>query len=206
MPLEQLLIFISLTTLVSASPGPLMLACMAYGSRYGLGRTGQVMLGATLGNLLLMLLSALGLGLLLVRSPMLFDGLRWLGAAYLVWLGIGLWRAADEVDERSGVTAVSRQALFFKGVGIAVSNPKGILYFAALFPQFIAPERALVPQFALLSAIFVAMDLLWMLIYAKAGSLIMAWLREPRHRQWFNRGTGALMVLVGVLLGLSGGR
>lgn len=198
---EQLLVFITLTCVVSASPGPVMLACMAYGGRYGLARTSQAMLGASLGNLLLMLLSALGVGLALSRSPAVFDTIRWLGAAYLVWLGVQLWRTSDASPlTAEAELARGRTGLLLKSFGIAVSNPKGLVYFAAVFPQFVLPGEPLVPQFALLTLIFVLMDLVWMLVYARAGQLIMSWLKEDHHRRWFDRASAAALILAGALL------
>lgn len=204
MSTDQLLLFITLTFFVSASPGPVMLACMAYGGNYGVRRSLWGMAGATVGNLLLMLLSALGLGLLLNRSDTLFTAIQWLGAAYLVWLGckICLQPVGEEL-RASAAGEGSRQRLFWKAFGISVSNPKGLVYFGALFPQFVAPEQPLLPQFTLLTVIFVVMDLIWMLAYAKGGRVIMGWLRSPQHQRWFNRISGGALIAVGLLMVLA---
>lgn len=203
MPLDQFLVFFTLTFFVSASPGPVMLACMANGGFYGLRRSLWGMAGATLGNLLLMLLSALGMGLLLTRSDLLFNMIRWLGAAYLVWLGlkICLQPVTPELAAQAAAEG-SPRALLIKSFIVAVGNPKGLVYFGALFPQFIATGRPLFLQFAVLTVVFVITDLLWMLAYAKGGSFIMGWLRSPAHQRWFNWISGGALIGAGVLMGL----
>jgi homoserine/homoserine lactone efflux protein len=93
MPLEQLWLFTTITLVLSASPGPVMLACMIDAGRYGFAKSTFTMLGASTGNLVLMLLSALGLGLLVEQAEWIFHTIKWIGAAYLVYLGIQLVRA-----------------------------------------------------------------------------------------------------------------
>lgn len=201
MPVDQLLLFLTLTLFVSASPGPVMLAAMANGGLYGVRRAMWGMAGATLGNLVLIALSALGMGLLLKNSDALFSVIQWLGAAYLIWLGLKLClQPVGEGINASAVEEGSARRLFLKSFGIALSNPKGLIYFGALFPQFIAPERPLLAQFALLVSLFVAIDLVWMLAYAKGGSFIMGWLRSPLHQRVFNCLCGGALALAGVLM------
>lgn len=204
MPLDQLLLFLTVTLFVSASPGPVMLSCLANGGQYGVRKSLYGMAGASLGNLLLMLLSVVGLGLVLNRAEWLFDLIKWIGAAYLVYLGWQLMvkPVPASLDPHTRFTT-SAWVLFFQSVGIAVSNPKGVIYFGALFPQFIAPDRPLLAQFLLLTVIFLAMDLAWMLIYAAGGRYILRWLKTPRHHRWFNRLSGGALVMAGVLLTLT---
>jgi threonine/homoserine/homoserine lactone efflux protein len=83
---------------------------------------------------------------------------------------------------------------------VAITNPKGLIYFAALFPQFIDTEQSMPPQFTLLTVIFLATDLLWMSIYALGGSVIMRWLKSPRHQRWFNRIAGGALIAAGIAL------
>ena len=201
MPLDQLLLFITVTLFVSASPGPVMLSCLANGGQYGVRKSFYGMAGASVGNLLLMLLSVLGLGLVLSRADWLFDLIKWIGAAYLAFLGWQLFVKPVSVstDPNTRFTT-SAWVLFVQSVGIAASNPKGVIYFGALFPQFIATDRPLVPQFALLTVIFLLMDLVWMLAYAVGGREILRWLKTPRHHRWFNRLSGSALIVAGVFL------
>ena len=202
MNIDQLLLFVSLTGVVSASPGPVMLNCMAIGSRQGSAAVAPAMVGASLGNLALMVLSALGLTWVVGRFPTIFQWIQWGGAAYLIWLGINALKAPLEQTDL-GQNAQS-QSHFRDAFIIAVSNPKGLLYFGALLPQFVHYDQPLAVQFALLSAIFLSIDLVWMWLYAFAGERIMALIRTPSHRQWFNRLTASLLILAGVLVGWAG--
>jgi homoserine/homoserine lactone efflux protein len=202
MPLDQLLVFTTVTLVVSASPGPVMLTCMADAGRFGFAKSLHSMFGASVGNLLLMLLSALGVGLLVEQSRWIFHSIQWLGAAYLIYLGIKLMRAAPlQLHLESAPTR--SQDLFQKSFLIAVTNPKGLIYFGALFPQFIDLHQNLPPQFALLTIIFLLMDLIWMAIYAQSGKLIMRWLKTPQHQRWFNWISGGALIAMGLALSSS---
>lgn len=196
MPLEQLWLFTTITLVLSASPGPVMLACMIDAGRYGFAKSLYTMLGASAGNLVLMLLSALGLGLLVEQAEWIFHTIKWIGAAYLVYLGIQLALAPPlsvDVETRQ----IRSSHLFGKAFIVAVTNPKGLIYFGALFPQFIDIHRSMPPQFALLTVIFLAMDFIWMSIYALGGRGIMHWLKSPEHQRWFNWISGGALILAG---------
>lgn len=199
---EQLWLFTTITLIVSASPGPVMLACMIDAGRYGFAKSLYTMAGATLGNMVLMLLSALGLGLVVEQAEWIFHGIKWIGAAYLVYLGIELIRAAP-LDTKLATITVRSQQLFSRAFLIAVTNPKGLIYFGALFPQFININNSLTPQFALLTVIFVVMDFIWMSIYAIGGRSIVHWLKTPEHQRWFNWISGGLLIVAGVALAFS---
>jgi len=202
MSLDQLILFISMTFFVSASPGPVMLSCMAYAGRYGFKSSLYGMLGASCGNLVLMFLSALGISLLVEQSTSIFLWIQWLGAAYLSYLGVQLFFAAPTNLNTTGAT-VPAHHLLSRAFIIAITNPKGLLYFGALFPAFINVEENIAPQFALLTVIFLTMDLVWMLIYAKGGSALMQWLDKPEHQRWFNRISGGLLVVAGITMGFA---
>jgi len=179
-----------------------MLSCMADAGRFGFAKSLHSMLGASLGNLLLMLFSALGLGLLVEQSQWIFHIIKWLGSAYLIYIGIQLFCApAQQLDATQA--QVSSTHLLRKSFMVALTNPKGLIYFGALFPQFIDTTQHLPPQFALLSVIFLVMDLMWMAIYAQGGSMIMRWLDAPQHQRWFNRISGGALVLAGIALSFS---
>jgi homoserine/homoserine lactone efflux protein len=202
MSLEQLWLFTSITLIVSASPGPVMLACMIDAGRYGFTKSLYTMAGATLGNLVLVVLSALGLGFVAEQAEWIFHGIKWIGAAYLVYLGIELMRAAP-LDTSLAAHTIRSQQLFSRAFIVAVTNPKGLIYFGALFPQFIDINHSLPPQFALLTTIFVLMDFIWMSIYALGGRSIMHWLGTPKHQRWFNWISGGLLIVAGIALAFS---
>ena len=201
-PMDQLWLFITLTFFVSASPGPVMLSCMADAARFGLRHSLFTMLGASSGNLVLMLLSALGLSLLVAQAQWIFHGIQWLGAAYLMYLGYQLMRAAP-LSVAQVAQQVRRDHLFGKAFLVAITNPKGLIYFGALFPQFIDVQQPMAMQFTWLTLIFLAMDLLWMLAYAAGGRMLMHWINSPRHQRWFNYCCGGALVLAGIALAFS---
>jgi homoserine/homoserine lactone efflux protein len=146
-----------------------------------------------------MLLSALGLGLLVEQAEWIFHTIKWIGAAYLIYLGIQLVRAAP-LDMDVSTRTVRSHHLFSKAFVVAVTNPKGLIYFGALFPQFIDIHTSMPPQFALLTVIFLSMDFVWMTIYALGGRSIMRWLKSPEHQHWFNWISGGALILAGGVL------
>jgi homoserine/homoserine lactone efflux protein len=202
MSLEQLWLFTTITLVLSASPGPVMLACMIDAGRYGFAKSTFTMLGASTGNLILMLLSAFGLGLLVEQAEWIFHAIKWIGAAYLIYLGIKLVRAPPLSMDMEARQIRSSQ-LFRKSFIVAVTNPKGLIYFGALMPPFIDVHKSMPPQFALLTVIFLAMDFIWMAIYAVGGQSIMRWLKSPEHQRWFNWISGGALMLAGGALALT---
>ncbi len=205
MPIPNFTLFLSITFIVSASPGPVMLSCMSNGGRFGVTKALEGMLGASLGNLCLVALSALGLGFLVSNSDILFNSLKWLGSAYLVYLGIQLIRQpVTFIKMENSTTTNSRHSLLLNSFLIAISNPKGLIYFGALFPQFIAYNQPLIPQFGLLTIVFLVTDFVWMLAYAISGNIIMAWLKTPKHQNLFNTLSGLILIAAGLLIAITG--
>ncbi len=181
-----------------------MLSCMSNGGRYGVIKALEGMLGASLGNLCLVGLSALGLGLIVNNNDFLFYALKWAGALYLVVLGIQLIRqpmAASKIDKD---LADKSPSLWLSSFIIAVSNPKGLIYFGALFPQFITYNQPLIIQFSLMTLTFLIIDFVWMLAYAAAGQKIMGWLKNPTHQTLFNAISGAILIAAGLFMALTG--
>lgn len=198
-------LFLSLTFVVSASPGPVMLSCMANGGRVGLRKAVVGMFGACTGNLCLVALSTLGLGLIVSQNELLFNLIKWIGAAYLVFMGIQIMRTPlqqNNVHIATGSTSTAAiwRASFF----IALSNPKGLIYFAALYPQFISYQQPIAAQVLILTITFLITDFFWMLVYAIAGNRIMHWLTTPKHQTLFNIGSGLILIAVGIFMALSG--
>lgn len=198
MPLDLLLTFLSVTFILSASPGPAMISCMTDAAHYGVKKTFLNMLGISAGNILLIVLSALGVALFLQQYPHALRWIQYLGSAYLLYLGVQLSR-------RSMINlAITNQPesarLFLKGFLIAATNPKGIIYFGALFPQFIQQSNNWVLQYIYLSIIVLLIDLGWMFVYALAGKKIMQWIKLPQHQKRFNQVTGSLLVIAGLVL------
>jgi len=176
MSLHTWWLFVMMTFVVSATPGPNMLLVMSTSARDGL-RAAIINMAGCMTSLLLMLsLSAAGLGALLQAFPTVFEGLRLLGAAYLAYLGVQCWRA--QVEDRSATPETtpttpqsnsSAWSQYRQGALVAASNPKAILFAAAFFPQFLNPEAAQLPQFAILLGTFAVVEVAWYFVYAASG-------------------------------------
>jgi threonine/homoserine/homoserine lactone efflux protein len=186
-----------------ATPGPTVLLALANGSRFGVRRAGFGMAGAMLSDVVLIGAVALGLGALLAASAFWFAVVKWLGVLYLAFLGIALLRSQGTLDQslRSATGGGSGHAgaLFLKSFLIAVTNPKGYLFFSAFLPQFIAPAAPQLPQYVLLAAVFVALDFLVMSAYAALGGQAVRLLKKS-GALWLDRICGgALLTLAGSL-------
>jgi threonine/homoserine/homoserine lactone efflux protein len=198
MSLQTWWLFVMMTFVVSATPGPNMLLVMSSSARFGFRAAIATMAGCMTALLAMMSISATGLGALLQAFPAVFDALRWIGAAYLAYLGIKSWRSpvhdnsADtpRLTERSTKSA----ALFRQGVLVAASNPKAILFAAAFLPQFIHPEMPKLPQFAILLATFAVIEISWYMVYAGSGQRLATYLRRAAVLKAFNRLTGGVLI------------
>jgi threonine/homoserine/homoserine lactone efflux protein len=199
MGLQAWWIFVLMTFVVSATPGPNMLLVMSHGARFGLRSAVMTMAGCMTALLCMMSISAAGLGALLHTFPTVFDVLRYVGAAYLAYLGVKLWRSG--VPTPSGETADGHDepgrsdgSYYRQGLAVAASNPKAIVFAAAFFPQFIQPELPAMAQFVILLATFTVIEVSWYLIYALSGHKLSQYLRQAHVLKNFNRVTGGVFV------------
>lgn len=200
-------IFVTATFLISAAPGPNMLLIMNQSVRFGLRLSMFSMAGCMAALLSMFTLSALGLGVVLQNAPIVFDALRWLGALYLAYLGYKVWmspivpitsttQASDENDRNLAPSSAtpSASALIRTGFFTAGSNPKALLFAAALLPQFIQASLPQAPQLAILLTTFTVIETLWYFIYALGGLSMAQQLRKPNILRWFNRVTGGAFI------------
>jgi threonine/homoserine/homoserine lactone efflux protein len=205
-------LYVATIFVVCAIPGPNMLLMMTHGARYGMRQTTATMAGCLMSLMLMLAVSVAGLGVLLKAWPATFDTLRLLGAAYLIWLGVKAWRApaseaaATQADASAGVMggkrAPSRAALMRNGFLVGSSNPKAILFSAALLPQFIDASRPTLPQFAVLVATTAVMEVSWYMVYGGCGTRIGAKLKSSSVAKAFNRLTGGVFVGFGAMMAL----
>ncbi|MBA4329725.1 MAG: amino acid transporter, partial [Polaromonas sp.] len=150
MTATALLLFAAVALAVIATPGPTVLLALINGSRYGVRRSVPGMLGAVASDFVLVGAVALGLGALLAASEFWFSVLKWVGAAYLAWLGVRLLRSKGGFALPAGELAAAPRngrAIFMKSFLVAATNPKGYLFCSALLPQFIDPAAAQAPQY-----------------------------------------------------------
>ena len=204
MSMQTWWLFVMMTFVVSATPGPNMLLVMSCSARFGFRAAIATMAGCMTALLAMMSLSAAGLGALLQAFPAVFNVLRWIGAGYLAYLGIKTWRApvADRTDETQApvLRAGKSAALFRQGVLVAASNPKAILFAAAFLPQFIQPSLPKLPQFVILLLTFAVIEISWYAVYAGSGQRLAAHLRRAKVLKVFNRVTGGFFVGFGALM------
>jgi threonine/homoserine/homoserine lactone efflux protein len=196
-----LLVFAFVALIAIATPGPTVLLALANGSRFGVRRALPGMLGAVASDFVLVGAVALGLGALLAASEFWFSVLKWVGAAYLAWLGIRLLRSQGSLDvsQQDAAGGGSPRAIFAKSFLVAVTNPKGYLFCSALMPQFIDPSAPQWPQYAAISLVFAGLDFSVMLAYAVIGARAVKLLRR-RAVLWLDRCCGgALLALAGSL-------
>ena len=202
MTLRTWWLFVMMSFVVSATPGPNMLLIMSSSARHGARSALAAMAGCMTALVIMMSISAAGLGALLQAFPAVFDALRWTGADYLIYLGIRSWRAPapDAAPSAQTMPAARGGALFRRGFLVAASNPKAILFAAAFLPQFITPSQPRLPQFAILLASFALIEGGWYMAYAAGGQRIAAHLRRGSVLRLFNRLTGGAFVGFGALM------
>jgi threonine/homoserine/homoserine lactone efflux protein len=204
MTLQAWWIFVCANFLISAMPGPNMLHVMTQGMRQGVGRASFTMAGCMLGLFLLFGLSAMGMSALLSALPQLLTAIKIAGALYLIWVGIRAWRdASPPVDIASAEIGAGRKTaseLFRAGFLISISNPKALIFAAAFFPQFVAPELPKAPQFAILLATFVVIEMSWYMAYAIGGRTLAHYLRKPEWQRMVDKASGGMFMLFGVSL------
>ena len=182
-------------------PGPVALLCTHHGLKFGRQRTTATVLGGTFASLILMTISSLGLGAILTASESAFYILKLIGGAYLIYLGIAAWRDSSGIDIHCPSTASNQHVpikpLFRRGFMVGISNPKDLLFFAALFPNFIDVSQPQLIQFVILAVTWGVIDFILMSIYAGLGSSISRWFQSPRRYKRFNRATGGLFIAAG---------
>lgn len=198
-------LFVTATFLISAAPGPNMLLIMNQSVRFGLRASIYSMAGCMTALMIMFTLSALGLGVILQNAPTVFNVLRWAGALYLAYLGYKVWTApvtteSMDTDIKSDSATSNKYAgynafnLYKTGFFTAGSNPKALLFAAALLPQFIQSDLPQVPQLLILLATFSVLEILWYFIYALGGLSMAKQLRKPNILRWFNRVTGGAFI------------
>ena len=201
MELSTWLLYTAAAAGLSLTPGPNGLLALTHGALFGTKRTIATILGGSVGFATIIGLSMFGIGALLAANAGLIFWLKWLGGAYLVFLGIQVWRA-----EPLGSAAVSGKStptkLFQAGLLSAITNPKGTLFFVAFLPQFIEPGESLLIQFLIMAITFVVIEFCYEIAVASAADKIQPWLRRVGKN--FNRVFGSVFIAIGILLPLRG--
>src|SRR4051812_37809774 len=149
--------FVAASSILLVTPGPTVLLVVSYALGQGWRTAFPMAAGVALGDFTAMTLSMLGLGAVLAASATVFTALRWAGAAYLVWLGVKLWRAGGRLDARPRTDAAPVWRMLGHAWLVTALNPKSLTFFVAFLPQFLDPKADLLPQMALFEATFLTL-------------------------------------------------
>lgn len=199
MDLHTWLAFFLAAWIIAVSPGSGAVLSMSHGLRYGLRQASPTIWGLQLGLLLVLVVAGVGVGSLLAASPWAFNGVKVVGALYLIYLGWSQWRSRVDAQELGsapqGRMSVRRRVL--TGFLTNATNPKGIIFMVAVLPQFMTPSRPLWPQLLILAATMLAIDTTVMHGYAASASALRRLMRSPRALRNQNRLFGGLLMAVG---------
>jgi homoserine/homoserine lactone efflux protein len=194
--------FLLAAIIIAVTPGPGAVISMSTGLRHGYWTALVTILGLQTALLMQLLIVALGLGALLATSEAAFSAIKFLGAAYLVWLGIQKWRSPI-VPVDANMPAIPRKGAFLQGVLVNLTNPKAIIFIGALVPQFVDPALPQAAQYLIIATTLCLTDMLVMSGYALAAARLGRWLHDPRSIRAQNRFFGGLFVSAGALLAIS---
>ncbi|MEM9045207.1 MAG: LysE family translocator [Pseudomonadota bacterium] len=199
MTFEVWIAFAIASAAMLAIPGPTVMLVVSYTLGHGRRSGWATVPGVTLGDFTAMTISLAGAGAILATSATLFTALKLAGAAYLIWLGIGLWRAKPKAPNAAPAGKADMRGMFLNSYVVTALNPKGIVFFIAFVPQFIEPGEPLLLQMAVLEATFLTLaalnTLLWVLLVGEMRSRFS----NPANLAWANRIGGSFMIGAGVL-------
>lgn len=188
------------STVLLLIPGPTVLLVVSYALTQGRKVAIATAAGVALGDFTAMTVSLAGLGALLLASATLFTVLKWIGAAYLIFLGIKLWRASPVLPDVAAATGDHARSIFGHAFVVTALNPKSIAFFVAFVPQFIAHDAALLPQLAVMEVTFVGLAALNALAYALAADRLRRRIRRPEVLKWINRAGASCLVGMGAAM------
>jgi threonine/homoserine/homoserine lactone efflux protein len=203
MTLHTWLLYLGAVVLISCTPGPNVLYVTTRSIRFGIGTALIGTAGCLLALVIMLVGSAAGLSAVLAAAPAAFTVLKYLGAAYLIFLGVMMWRMPDALEESPVAAAprgTSNVATFRGGFLVGISNPKLLIFAAAFFPQFIAPSAPWGPQFTMLVATFIAVELSFYVVYAVTARRLTDHLLRGVWRRRVNRAGGVIFMTFGAAL------
>jgi len=201
---EVWLTFVGAAIAIAVSPGAGAIQSMANRLTHGVRRGYLSILGLEIGLMLQLALVAAGLGAVVTNSIVAFNVIKWIGVAYLVYLAVRQWRSAT-VDLREQVGKAmdgGRLSLVMRGYLVNATNPKGLVFFLAVLPQFVVPTAPLMPQYLAIGATMVGVDLVVMGLYTALSVRLLKWMHTPRKQTVVNRVFSGLFAAAAVVLSL----
>jgi homoserine/homoserine lactone efflux protein len=206
MTFETWLLYLIPALIAAGSPGPAVILIMTRSIEYGWKHTIMIPLGNITALLIMSIISVSGLGLVLQTSETAFLAIKIFGAAYLIYMGIRQFinkKSKIVLETMNMLGNESKVKLFWEAFGVAISNPKAIIFLGALFPQFINVENPIVPQFSILILTIMTLSVLFLLLYSLLASTVRVWLSKNSRIKYFNRASGTVFCLLGIILGIS---
>ncbi|HIP30052.1 MAG TPA: LysE family translocator [Sulfurospirillum arcachonense] len=204
--LSILVVFIPTFFFVSLTPGMCMTLAMTLGMSIGLKRTFYMMAGELVGVGIVALSSVVGVATIMLKYPDIFTVFKYVGGAYLGYLGVQMWlsrgKMAVSTCNAEKSFSISNKALVIQGFVTAIANPKGWAFFISLLPPFINQTQPLVPQISVLLFIILSLEFICLIIYASGGSTLRKFLQKSDNVKLMNKVAGTLMIGVGVWLAL----
>jgi homoserine/homoserine lactone efflux protein len=204
MALEMWLAFVVAAILIAVSPGAGAIQAMATGMTHGVRRGYWSIAGMEAGLMLQLALVAVGLGAAVASSIVAFNVVKWIGVLYLVYLAVRQWRSVT-TDLRAQIGTVvdgGRLGLLTRGFLVNATNPKSLVFFLAVLPQFVVPTAPLLPQYLTIGVTMVAVDLVVMGLYTGLAVRLVEWLHTPRQQTILNRVFSGLFATAAVVLSL----
>jgi len=200
--MDNYLIFFSLCLFVTATPGPAVFLAIRNGVRYGMASALTGICGNVAAMMTMALISALGLGAIVLASANLFFAIKVIGGLYLIYLGIQMWRSPSNYSSELAVESVypAKRRLFSEAYFVGISNPKAIAFYTALFPQFIDASQPLAAQFSILAITFAVCSFSFLALYALLARRVRRLLDQGRVARWFNRIVGGVFAAFGLAL------
>ncbi|WP_077121097.1 LysE family translocator [Agrobacterium rosae] len=202
MPIENWLAFVAASAVMLAIPGPTILLVISYALGHGRKASSATVAGVALGDFTAMTASMLGLGALLATSAALFTVLKWVGAAYLIYLGIKLWRAPVSGESAEGSEATGKERplkIFLHTYIVTALNPKSIIFFVAFLPQFLTPSLPFWPQVMIFEVTFLVLATCNAALYGLLASAARNSICKPKVQRIVNRTGGSLLIGAGLL-------
>ena len=201
MPLENWLAYTFVTATFLLIPGPTILLVISYSLIRGRQAVFALLLGVGMGDIVAMILSFIGVGLLLQTVTIAFQFLKWIGAAYLIWLGIKMWRSASESMELTAITNNKVwHAIMANAFVIPAVKPKSIVFFLAFLHQFINSEKPFITQSLILGSTFLVLAIISVLFYSMLASFTGQQMQLSIIHRWTNRIGGSLLIGAGGMI------
>jgi threonine/homoserine/homoserine lactone efflux protein len=207
MTLQLWMMYLALVIIATSTPGPAVLFITTNSTLHGWKKSVFAALGNIAGLFCLGVIAVTGLGSVLKASEIIFNLVKYVGALYLIFLGLKMifQKNAElaNIEDRSMIKNISSRKLFFQALLVALSNPKAIIFLTALFPQFININKPLIPQFSLLIAALMFFSFFFLMLYALLAHNAGNWLKKTNRLKIFSRTSGTVFIGFGFMLAAS---